>query len=154
MLFTPVVSAELVYVASKQLYGHFWVPYWLVGPVLGSWKYFSNTVLAVTAVVLVGAISKLRRSSNIDRRSLYLLVFAAVLIYLLWLRHALVVDRFANLQGRLLMPVAGAIGIVFVLGFDNWLRSPLVKKIGAGVATAVLLIMNFVVIGCAVTLYR
>ena len=51
------------------------------------------------------------------------------------------------------MPVAGAIGIVLMLGIDGWLRSAKAKRIGLIAGIAVLILANAGVISCIVAYY-
>jgi ABC-type uncharacterized transport system permease subunit len=108
---------------------------------------------SLTLLVLIGLVARVRRG-GVDTGSLVFLLLAPVTVYLTWLRYALFVDRWANLQGRLFLCVAAVVGIVWVLGLDGLATSDRARKIGAAVGFAFMLLANVGVIACAVTLYR
>lgn len=149
----PSLGAELIYRISLALYGYFWTPFWIVWPFVGSLRQVVYPIAAVNAVVLAGAIARIRRLERVDLESLVFLLIAPVMIYILWLQYILTVDQMANLQGRLFLSVAGVFGILWVIGFEGLLRSRRARLIGAVVMACILLAGNAGVIWCACRLY-
>lgn len=144
-----VIIAEL----TSMFWAHFWVPVWLISPYIGSPASFYYKLVAATLLVLTGLPIKLRRDKQTDRRSLWLLIFTAILTYIVYVRYVLVIDKMAAQQGRLYLPVAGVVGIVSVLSLEGWLKSPRAKKIGGIAAVVLMLLANVAVIACTVAYY-
>ncbi len=151
LLMVPESAFGLVWLCSCNLYSYFWTPFWLVWKYV-TWGYYFWPIFALNLVLLAGLVPQFRRSPG-DRRSLWLLIFTVFATWATWLDYALTVDRMSNLQGRWLMPVAGAIGIILMLGADGWLKSPRAKKIGLVAGAAVMLVANAAVIACIVAYY-
>lgn len=152
LLSYPGEGIGLIRTATEFLYGYFWLPYWLVQPFVG-WSAYLRPVLILTALGLIGLLMRLRRDGDLDRRTLTLLLFPLIATYLLWLRYVISVDVGANMQGRLLLPVASVMGILAVLGFDGWLRSARMKIAGLVVGMAAMVVLNLWVIRCVLAFY-
>jgi hypothetical protein len=151
LLLTPSLGARMIWLCTTTIIGYFWTPFWLVEEYV-VWRFYFWPIAAVSAVVLIGLVRRLRRGGA-DARSLGLLVFAALLTYAMWLRYALAVDRMANLQGRLFLPVAAIVGIIFVLGTDGWLAGARAKRIGVIFWLIAMLAANAAVIACEAAFY-
>lgn len=151
MVTIPLLALHTILLCSRNLYGYFWTPYWLLWKYVPWWHYFWP-LLGLTAAVLVGFVMRLVRDGK-DRASLWLLLFTTFLTWVLWVRYAMVVDSMANLQGRLFLSVAAIIGIVFVIGIDGWLPSARAKRAGVFVGIALMLIANAGVLACIVAFY-
>lgn len=152
-VFFPMEAARATWVSTYTLCSYFWVPLWLVERFIRVRLFYFYPLCVLTVIGAIGFVLRLRRNGNIDRRSLRLLLFVAGITYLVWLRYVMVVDFMANLQGRLFLPVASVIGIAAVLGFDGLFRSPRAKKAGLIAGLALMILVNFAVIGCAIALY-
>lgn len=152
LIVNPLLGLDAIRFGSAAFYSYFWTPFWLVWKYVGQWQYYFWPIAGLNAVVLIGLVPRLRRG-GVDRKSLWLLVFTAALTYAMWLRYALAVDRMANLQGRLFMPVAAVVGILFVLGTDGWLASARAKRMGVIFWLALLLAANAAVLACDFALY-
>ena len=153
LLMDPQWALEGMRHLTMLLYAYFLAPFWLVREQV-SIQHYIRFLYVLTAVVLVGLMVRLRRNGEIDRRSLALLLFPAAVQYFAYVRYVLVVDSMAVMQGRLFLTVAGVVSIVFVLGFDGFLKSTRAKKVGAVVGFAVMALVNIGVIAGAVRLYR
>jgi len=151
LVLAPEPGARLIWMSCSAVFGYFWTPFWLVWKYL-AWRYYFWPIFALTGAVLVGGVLRLRRG-GLDRPSLWLLVFTALMTWAMWLRHVLAVDKMANLQGRLFLSVAAIIGIVFVIGIDGWLPSARAKRVGVVVGLALMLIANAAVIACDIAFY-
>ena len=149
----PTLAAELIYRITLALYGYFWVPFWLVWPFVGSLRQVVYPIALVNLVVIVGVVIRFRRSDSYDLPSLGFLLLAPLLIYVLWLQYILVVDRMANLQGRLFLSTAAVAGILWIIGLDGLLRSKSAKLAGIVVGMMVGLGCNAAVMWCAFRLY-
>jgi 4-amino-4-deoxy-L-arabinose transferase-like glycosyltransferase len=151
LLVNPALGLRAIWFGSAAVYTYFWTPFWLVWKYV-TWSCYFWPLVAVNAAALVGVALRLRRG-GVDGRSLALLVFAALLTYAMWLRYALAVDRMANLQGRLFLPVAAVVGIIFVLGTDGWLAGAKAKRIGVILWLVLMLAANAAVIACDAAFY-
>ncbi len=147
MLVYPLASLKLLWFAFASLYTYFWTPFGVVWKYVGEWNYYFWPIAGLNAAVLIGVVPKARRG-GVDWRSLGLLVFAGALSYAMWLRYSLTVDNMAKLQGRLFLPVAAVVGILFVLGIDGWLASAKAKRAGIIVASILMLAANAAVLWC------
>lgn len=150
-LVVPESAPGLVWLCSSSLYTYFWTPFWLIWKYV-TWGYYFWPIFGLSVAALVGLVLRIRRG-GVDRGSLYLLAFTAFLTWAMWLHYTLAVDRQANLQGRLMLPIAATIGIVFVLGFDGWLRSARAKRAGTISGVALMLAGNAAVIACIIAFY-
>ncbi len=148
-LTVPAMTLYTINLASRDAYGYFWTPFWLIWKYVAWWHYFWP-VLGATAIALVGLIVRWAKT-GLDR-SIWILLFAAALVWASWMRYVLVVDSMANLQGRLFMCVAAIIGIVFVTGFDA-LTPNRSKKSVAVIGIIIMLLGNAAVIGCDIAFY-
>lgn len=148
----PDIAARVLWLSSGQLYGNFWIPFWLVQSFV-EWKEYFYPLMGFSAFTLIGLIFRLRRDKNIDRRSLFFLFFTAFLVYLSWFRYVISVDQLANLQGRLLLSIAAVIGILAISSFDGWLKSARAKKAGIISGITLMLLANIAVIICTITFY-
>jgi|GEM_PF-1284653 len=149
---SPFWMAKATWNSTGLLIGYFWAPFWLMQKFIDFIPYF-NTLCALAVIGALGLVFRLRRGKDVDRRSLALLIATAILTYVLWLNYIISVDKMANLQGRLLLPVASIFGIIAVLGFDGWLRGEKAKMIGVITGIVLMLLANAVVIGCAIAFY-
>ena len=148
----PEFAPRVFWLCSSNLYGYIWTPYWLVWKYL-TWRFYFWPIFGLSLAVLAGLVPRVRRG-GVDRPSLWLLMFTAVLTWTMWLRYAMTVDQLANLQGRLLLSVASIMGIVFVLGVDGWLRGARAKRAGVIVGLVLMLAANVGVIACIVAFYE
>jgi len=149
----PGTCLLVAVISTGAAYCYFWVPYWILWPFVHNMRPLIAVMSSLTLLVLIGLVARVRRG-GVDTGSLVFLLLAPVTVYLTWLRYALFVDRWANLQGRLFLCVAAVVGIVWVLGLDGLATSDRARKIGAAVGFAFMLLANVGVIACAVTLYR
>lgn len=147
----PRIMFELLGFLAARLWGHLVAPFWLLKGCV-SWMGYFYTLSGVTLVALAGFVLRLRRNNSLDRRSLWMLVFAAALQYLLYVHYVLTVDLGATDQGRLFLSVAAVVSVCLVLGFDGYLCSARARMIAAAVGAAALLALNAYVITCAVGL--
>lgn len=152
VLVLPLKALTLAFIFTKLLFGYFWTPFWLAWPYVDFRIYVAPLALA-NVVMLVGLAGSLRRLGSEERSSFGYLLAAFLLTYLSWLRYVMVVDAKANMQGRLLLPVAAVVGVMWVLAFDRLLPGARAKRIGAVTGALVLLLMNAGMIGCAVATY-
>jgi len=146
LLAYPLLGLNAIWYSSSTTYGYFWTPFWLVWKYM-SWAYYFWPIVGLNAAVLLGLVPRLRRG-GVDTKTLWLLVFTGALTYAMWLRYTLVVDKMANLQGRLFLPVAAIVGILFVLGVDGWLTSEKAKRVGVVAWLILLLAANAAVLAC------
>lgn len=155
VLIYPFFSGDLRHIirlSTAEFWGNFWTPFWLIQQSIRFPNYF-GIILTITIIASIGLILKLRRRTEIDRRSLALLSLAPIAVYASWLRHIILVDRMANLQGRFLLCAAAVVGIWFILGFDALLPSPRAKKIGAVAGLVLMLMVNVAVIASTIAYY-
>ena len=152
MIYCPISGLQTILVITQSLYGHFIAPYWLMQPYV-PWAPYINSVLAVSAVALLGFVLNLRRNKSFDRSSLNLLIFTVLLTYLAYMKYLFEVDQGLNQQGRLFLSVASVFGIVGVIGLDGWLVSQRAKKIGFVIGILLMGLLNAEVIRCATMLY-
>ena len=146
----PALTLYTIFLATRDAYGYFWTPFWLLWKYVTGWAYFWP-VLGITAAAIAGLIVRAIRR-NLDR-NLWVLLFTALTVWVSWVRYVLVVDSMANLQGRLFMCVAGVIGIAFVTGFDTLLPTQRAKKIAVAVGIIIMILGNITVIGCELAFY-
>lgn len=151
-LVVPGQFLAVAFSATCLTYGHFWIPYWLIQPCVAFLDYL-YPLCAVTFVMLVGLVLAIRKQRELDRRGLGFLLLAPVMVYLLWLRHALVVDMGANMQGRLFLCVAGVAGISAVLAIEGLVRGRVSGGVIKALAMGVLVVANAAVLVCARVLY-
>lgn len=139
--------------ASQFTYGHFWVPYWLVDESLCTFPSYFNALAFLSDIALIGFVIGVVRLRSLDRRSLAFLFAAPVIVYLLWLYHALFVDRGANMQGRLFLSVAGVIGIACITAVEGLSIRRVVRYALLAVLFAGLIAANVAVILSAAARY-
>lgn len=148
-LTAPGMTLYTMILASRDAYGYFWTPFWLIWKYVSWWHYFWP-VIWMTAIAVTGLIVRWARK-GLDR-SIWVLLFTAVLVWASWMRHVLVVDSMANLQGRLFMCVAAIIGIVFVISFEA-LTPNRAKKTAAVLGILIMLLGNAAVLACEIAFY-
>jgi hypothetical protein len=146
LLVYPLASLKLLWLCFASFYCYFWTPFGLVWKYV-TWTYYFWPIAGLNVVVLIGLVPRARRG-GVDWRSLGLLVFAAVLTYAMWLRYSLTVDNMARLQGRLFLPVAAVVGMLFVLGADGWLASARAKRVGVVLWLILMVAANAAVLWC------
>ena len=149
---TPYLCARLAFYSTCAVFGYFWAPFWVIWPFVSKMGPLVYVMGALTVLVLVGVVFRIRRG-GVDARSLGLLLIAPLLVYVAWLRYTLFTDKWANLQGRLFLSVAAVVGIVWILGFDGLLVSDRSKRIGLAAGLALMLLANLTIIACAIRLY-
>ena len=147
----PGIMLRLLGFLTSRLWGHLIAPFWLINGCV-SWTGYFRVFGVITLVALFGFVFRLRRNGQIDRRSLWLLVFAAGLQYLLYVHYVLTVDIGATDQGRLFLSVAAVVSVCLVMGFDGYLRSARARIIGAALGASALLALNVFVMVCAIRL--
>ncbi|MCE5313908.1 MAG: DUF2142 domain-containing protein [Armatimonadota bacterium] len=122
LIFFPLEAVRMIWAMTQSFFSYFWLPYWLVKDRL-PYQPYATTLSILGAVLFVGLVMRLKRNGDADRRSLCFMMLAPVAVFASWVRYVLVVDCGANLQGRLLLPVAAVIGIATLIGFDGWFRN-------------------------------
>lgn len=151
LLFYPLETIKLFWTMAVSLFGYFWLPYWLVQENL-PWPRYYMILNILGLIWLAGFIFRLRRSCDIDKRGLCFMLVCPITICATWIHYVLMVDKGANLQGRLLLPSAAVIAIASILGVEGWLRSAKAKKAAFAIGCAVMLIINIFVIWSTITL--
>lgn len=139
--------------ATYFTYGHFWVPYWLVDESLCTFPSYFSALAFVSAIGLLGFVIGIARVKGLDRRSLAFLLAAPLVVYLLWLCHAIFVDRGANMQGRLFLSVAGVAGIASITAVDGLSLGRHVRFALLSLLFAVLIAANVAVVLSAAARY-
>lgn len=132
--------------------GYFWTPYWLVQPFVDQNLYIS-LVAAIAALCPALFLIRVLIWKGLDLRVFGLLLLTAAGVILSWLRYALFVDFGANLQGRLFLPVASVLAVVFMSAIQPWIKSHKAQNVLFGLVMGAMLVGNIWVIGCVVDYY-
>lgn len=151
-LVDPAGFAGVALAVTRLTYGHFWIPYWLIQPLVPYLSFF-YPLCVLSAIILAGFGARILRNGDLDRPALAFLLLAPLMVYLAWLRHALFVDIGAQMQGRLFICVAAVAGIIWVVGIEGLTRSPRLRRVLLWIGIALLLAANIAVILCAPTQY-
>ena len=143
---------SLVRTVCINTWGYFWTPFWLLRPFVNSLCY-SNAVIAVSALPLLLMLVRILLVRDLDMRLIGLLLIAAGTIVVTWLWHVFIVDAGANLQGRLFLPVAPAIGVFIVGGMQPWLGKRLPQLFAACIVYGSMLLANILILRLVVSYY-
>ncbi|MCE5199843.1 MAG: DUF2142 domain-containing protein [Armatimonadota bacterium] len=154
LLFAPAATAKLMWFITSQTYGHFFIPYWLVEQHIGDWANYFYPLCVLTALILAGLVISYKRRDNVDWRALWFMLFVVAVMFAVYVRYILVVDFMAKQQGRLFLPAASVVGMVWVLGIGGWLRSARIKIAGLTAGLVLMLLCNLVIISSAIAMYH
>lgn len=148
----PGTVLQAVSLFSGLTYGYFWTPFWLCQHVV-TWSRYFAVLCALTVVGLVGLLVAIRRRTDIDKRSLGLLMAAPLIAYLSWMRYALMVDWGTIMQGRLFLCTAVVVGIMWATAVDGVARRPWLRATLYAAGLVFMLLANAGVLYCDVTFH-